>query len=336
MEKILSIIIPTYNMEALLPRCLDSLLINQNFEALDILVVNDGSTDRSSEIGHKYESHYPGVIRVLDKPNGNYGSCINAGLKVAVGKYVKVLDSDDFFATNQLEKLVASMLVYDADVVYSDFTVLYDTRTDLRKSLVSDISDKILSLDTFPIPAALVSMHAMAYRTELLRTIGYVQTEGISYTDQEWIFFPMFYAKTMVYLPYNVYQYVMGRVGQTMDPEMLLRSYSHTLKGVLRMMEYYRQFDKSKLSSYVRSYLSDRIEGRCAYLYRMFIVTMTEDNYDDVSCCRLDEALYRCDIEIYKKLGKMKLHRFFPVRFVARWRKGRKRITNSYLKKLSI
>lgn len=322
-------------MEALLPRCLDSLLISQNFEALDILVVNDGSKDRSSEIAHKYELNYPDVIRVLDKPNGNYGSCINAGLKLVLGKYVKVLDSDDYFDTKQFEKLVVALCIYDADVIYSDFSILYDTQTDLKKSSNIELSDKILKLDTFSIPANLASMHAMAYRTELLKNIGYTQTEGISYTDQEWIFFPIFYVKTMIYLPYNVYQYVVGRVGQTMMPEIILQRYPHTLKSTLRMMEYYRQFDKSKLSPNVRSYLLHRIEVRCAHLYRLFIVTMTEENYDDVSCSCLDEALYRCDIGIYKKLGKMKLHRFFPVRFVARWRKNRKRITISFLKKLN-
>ena len=86
-------------MESLLPRCLDSLIINKNLEKLEVWVVNDGSKDRSSVIGHQYEERYPGVINVIDKPNGNYGSCINAALPKCTGKYVKILDSDDSFDT---------------------------------------------------------------------------------------------------------------------------------------------------------------------------------------------------------------------------------------------
>ena len=73
MEKQISIIIPTYNMEAYIGKCLDSLLIPE-FDAVEVLVVNDGSKDRSSEIAHSYADRYPGSIRVIDKPNGNSGS----------------------------------------------------------------------------------------------------------------------------------------------------------------------------------------------------------------------------------------------------------------------
>lgn len=78
MDKILSIIVPSYNMEAYLPKCLGSLVIADEalLQKLDVIVVNDGSKDRTSEIAHGFETKYPGVFRVIDKPNGHYGSCI--------------------------------------------------------------------------------------------------------------------------------------------------------------------------------------------------------------------------------------------------------------------
>ena len=97
MEKVLTIVIPAYNMEKFLPYCLDSLLIGQGTEDVEVLVVNDGSADRTSAIAHGYEERYPEVFRVIDKENGNYGSCVNRGLKEATGKYVKILDADDSF-----------------------------------------------------------------------------------------------------------------------------------------------------------------------------------------------------------------------------------------------
>ena len=101
MNKLLSIIIPTYNMEKYLHKCLDSLVVSdENMVRLEVLVINDGSKDTSSQIAHEYEDKYSKTIRVVDKDNGNYGSCINRGLKEATGKYVKVLDADDYLDTD--------------------------------------------------------------------------------------------------------------------------------------------------------------------------------------------------------------------------------------------
>ncbi|MDE5929626.1 MAG: glycosyltransferase family 2 protein, partial [Muribaculaceae bacterium] len=123
MEKQISIIIPTYNMEKYIGKCLDSLLTPE-FEQVEVLVVNDGSKDRSSEIAHGYADRYSGSIRVIDKPNGNYGSCINAALPLATGRYVKVLDADDTFDTEAFSELVRMLADIDDDVVVTPFTVV--------------------------------------------------------------------------------------------------------------------------------------------------------------------------------------------------------------------
>ena len=78
MTKLLSIIIPTYNMQKYLRHCLDSLLVSDEMmDQLEVLVINDGSKDNSSKIAHEYETKYPNTFRVVDKENGNYGSCVN-------------------------------------------------------------------------------------------------------------------------------------------------------------------------------------------------------------------------------------------------------------------
>lgn len=95
-NKVLTIVIPTYNMEKFISRCLDSLLI-LNINDVEILVINDGSRDNSSKIAHEYQEKYPLSIKVIDKENGNYGSCINVALSMATGKYFRILDADDYF-----------------------------------------------------------------------------------------------------------------------------------------------------------------------------------------------------------------------------------------------
>ena len=106
MDKILTLIIPTYNMELYLRYCLDSLLVDEGMDALEVLVVNDGSRDCSLEIAREYEHKYPQTFKVIDKENGNYGSCVNRGLKEATGKYVKVLDADDSFDTEHFGRFI--------------------------------------------------------------------------------------------------------------------------------------------------------------------------------------------------------------------------------------
>ena len=119
-NKILTIVIPTYNMQDYLRRCLDSLLVEQErLKKIEVLVVNDGSKDNSSAIAHEYETKYPEAFRVIDNENGNYGSCVNRGLKEAKGKYFRILDADDRFDTGALVQLVDVLATTDLDLVFS-------------------------------------------------------------------------------------------------------------------------------------------------------------------------------------------------------------------------
>ena len=123
--KVISIVIPAYNMEKYIARCLDSLLIS-NLDDVEILVVNDGSQDRTSEIAHTYQDRFPSSIKIIDKTNGNYGSCINVGLTLASGKYFRILDSDDYFYKEHFAAYVKALKNIDADVVLTHCTYVYE------------------------------------------------------------------------------------------------------------------------------------------------------------------------------------------------------------------
>ena len=125
MNKVLSIIVPSYNMEDYLAKGLGSVLGIPDPSVLDVIVVNDGSKDRTLEIARGFESRYPDVVTVIDKENGNYGSCINAALKEARGKYVKVLDADDYVDSAAFEALVKILETTDADVIVNDYQKVY-------------------------------------------------------------------------------------------------------------------------------------------------------------------------------------------------------------------
>lgn len=312
--KQLSIIIPTYNMEKYLYRCLNSLLIKEHFNLLEVWVVNDGSKDRSSSIAHEYAEKYPEVFHVIDKPNGNYGSCINAALKIASGKYVKVLDADDWFDTKDFLIYLKRLQAVDTDVILTNFTNVYSSGH--KKNWNYPLEDsKIYSSTILSTPSfKYMAMHAITYRMELLRGCNYIQTERISYTDQEWIFYPMRYVTSLYFMDLHVYQYLIGRQGQTMDTKIMLKNISHFVVIAKRMVLSYQKWLSDNLDEAKKIYLQTILMNNLIGIYKKFLM------YGDRgSLNTLDEFdLFIKDNvpNIYKYLDKVVLHKNLPYHFI--------------------
>ena len=237
MNKLLTVIIPTYNMEAYLGRCLSSLMTDEaHLEQLEVLVINDGSTDHSSAIAHRHAGGCPGTFRVIDKENGNYGSCINRGLSEATGLYVKILDAEDYFDTAHIGAFMDLLETGGADLILSaKKDLIGDKEMTQRFGLPTghpfspdDIPDNV---------TATLFMHAMTYRKELLTAMGYRQTEHISYTDLEWAYYPMKNVRTVRYFDETVYCYNTSRTGQTISPASHCRNMWMETGIIRRMME---------------------------------------------------------------------------------------------------
>ena len=216
MEKILSIVIPTYNMEKYLRHCLDSLLIDEGLDDVEVLVINDGSKDSSLAIAQEYESKYPLTFRVIDKENGNYGSCINRGLKEATGKYIKVLDADDSFNTEAFHEYISVLKNIDVDLFLTDFLFVDKSGKEIKSRKYDYIpANKILDFEKLcsgGLDMIRIMMHAVTYKRENLIKMNYKQTEGISYTDNEWIFTPMLKVRTVYHLNKLLYLYDKDRL----------------------------------------------------------------------------------------------------------------------------
>lgn len=243
MYKILSIVIPTYNVQEYLHKCLSSLVIDDEvlMNMLEVIVVNDGSTDTSSEIAHKFESLYPLVYRVIDKDNGNYGSCVNLGLKEAKGKYIKVLDADDWFETEQFVIFLNHLSKLDVDLVINDMDKVNPQNGQEEIFVYSLTPYKITDMSALSHDYHRMWMHAVTYKTDMLRQIGYRQTEGISYTDQEWIFLPFAAAQKVYYVPGVLYHYLVGREGQTVSFKSQEKNFWMLIKGLCVMAEEWHQ-----------------------------------------------------------------------------------------------
>lgn len=272
MSKVLSLVIPTYNMDRYLEKCLSSLIIsNELMDKLEVLVINDGSKDRSSEIGHSYETKYPDTFRVIDKENGNYGSCINRGLKEATGKYIKILDADDYYDTKNFESFIKLLNDIDVDGVVSDMKTvdmagqqINVTQFDFCKNCTSTFEE------IMEYPFKKIPMHCITYKTENVRRIGYQQTEGISHTDMEWICKPMTTCNTIYYFPQIVYYYLEGRAGQTMDIDVYKKNFGHDLKVQASMINTLKEF--SGIESAQTNYLTQLLASHSEFIYFHFFV----------------------------------------------------------------
>lgn len=236
-KKILSIIIPSCNMEKYLPACLEKLV---GVQGLDVIIVNDGSKDRTSEIAHTFADREPGTFRVIDKPNGHYGSCINAGLAVATGVFTKVLDADDSFDSVALAELLERLPGCDArgvDAVLTDYVIVRENWLPDYRVGCKLPQDVDFGIETLAAAARGASMHSVAYRTCVPREMGYRQTEGMPYTDNEWAVLPMRCVRKAVYYPLPLYRYLVGRPGQSVALEQRVKNVRNLEKILERMTE---------------------------------------------------------------------------------------------------
>lgn len=321
--KVLSIIIPMYNMENYIGKCLQSLLDipTECLESIDIIVVNDGSKDQSLRIATSYQKKYPEVIRVIDKENGNYGSCINAGLAKALGTYVKVLDSDDYFSSVGLsailEKIssipVMDMIITDFDIINANDEITNHVSFHLKKEkclLFNDIWKKISD----------IQMHAIIYRTELFKEINYHQTEGISYTDQEWCYYPMVKIQTVYYVNNVLYKYLLGREGQTMSENVLKKKISDLEIVANKMLKHFSLLDKNKLSRERYLLLRKRILVRYKDIYRLYLIGFKKEEFDAKAFDELD-SFVKQNKDIYSLLGLTSVYKkVIPIPYVLLYR----------------
>lgn len=319
MDKKLTVIIPTYNMEKYLHKCLESLIIEDAdlLSTLEVLVVNDGSKDSSSAIAHEFQDLYPNVYRVIDKENGNYGSCINRGLKEAKGKYIKVLDADDTFDTKNFSDFLNCIISTDVDCVISDM-IQVDGMGNCKKIWRFNLPEaRILTLEELGDEAYHLYMHCVCYKTEKLRALNYHQTEGISYTDQEWICLPMAVSRSVVYFPKVIYRYLVGRDGQTIDVAVWERNFWMEIEGTKVMMKY-RDAIHGMLEPN-QNFIDLRIKNRMRTIYATYLMKFSSFSNEDL-VRDIDRRLLSYDSKMYNELSAFLPMKRIPIPIIQLWR----------------
>lgn len=319
-DKILSIIVPSYNMEALLPRCLASLEIGDNeiLQKLDVIVVNDGSKDHTSEIAHEFASRHPDVFRVVDKCNGNYGSCVNAALPLARGLFVRILDADDTYDSDGLCHLIKCLDASEQHDEHIDMFltpyVTFNGSGDIIGKVDFEwlLQDKTFAAEDLSMISRAVAMHAVTYRLSNLMTICYRQTEGISYTDTEWCFMPVVGIGRWKYIPVSVYRYYVGREGQTVSRSSTIKNFWMYKALFKRMMLWYKA---RAFNSVYCPYLRNRLELLSAIIYQIIIAWLPLRKA--VVEFDIFDELMRNDDELYEAMSTLSISRFAKWHYVS-------------------
>ena len=304
-------------MEEYLHQCLNSLIIDDSylFEKTEILIVNDGSNDGSLAIARDYENRYPKVFRVIDKSNGNYGSCVNRGLYEATGKYVKVLDADDAFYHESYVEYISHLIESDADMVLTDYNRVdpdYKVIAEFRYNLPNY---QLLTLDKVDANRGL-EMHGVTFRTSILKEHDYRQTEKISYTDAEWSTIPLMYVESVQYFPICLYRYLIGREGQTVNPEVRVKSLWMMRIVFDRLEKFYRSNIQQLGPSQPLIY--QRLVNMAVYIYRISLQSREKGSLGIIK--DFDNHLKQESNDLYSELDRVKLDKFLPVRFISDWR----------------
>ena len=210
----ISIIVPVYNVEKYLERCIISIL-NQRFYDFELILVNDGSTDRSLDICNEYEK-IDNRIKVINKENGGLSSARNAGIEVAKGEYIAFVDSDDYINRNMYQVLYDNIIKADADISISNFEYV-DENDDVN------LNNKLENIEfmTFNNIEAMHQLYSgnnvqfivawnKLYKRELFRELRY--TEGRIHEDEFIIHKLLYNTNKVVYTPLRLYYYVQ-RIG---------------------------------------------------------------------------------------------------------------------------
>lgn len=284
-SKVLTIIIPMYNTELYLPRCLDSLLYdNETNKDLEVIIVNDGSTDGSLEVAKRYEKQFSGTVSVIDKENGGHGSTINSGLAAATGKYLKVIDSDDWVNIWDFPKFVKKLSEIDDDVVVTNFqqNILYaPCITDVNfyhdndGSRSMDDIEEIMSTDDEHYS---LSMHSLTVKTAALQSVW---DEGLLehtfYVDMQFVTKVLECAKTFRTLDYMIYMYFIGRPEQSITDFFKRRdNHERVLRWLLEEMNGEKIRTNESAAKALRKLIDTMLETHYEAYYRTLKATRDE------------------------------------------------------------
>lgn len=265
MEKLLTVVVPTYNTEIFLKDCLDSMLQSRLAERTEILVVDDGSKDGSGRMADEYAEKYPNVVQVVHKENGGHGSAINVGIALASGKYFRVVDSDDTLEPKAYEAYLMRLEKIDCDLIATPFICIRHVNgisVKVQKRQIEG-AENLPKETILPFREAAevlhVRMHEWTIRTRILKEQNIRISEHSFYVDMQYILFPVPWIETFCILPYAIYQYRLGEETQSVSVRNMQKNKEQHRTVLRSLIHFYKEREHCGDRKEILSYLATGI-----------------------------------------------------------------------------
>ncbi len=283
--KLLTITVPCHNAQDEIKTCLDSLLPGN--EDVEILIVDDGSTDATGSIADEYAEKYPDTVRVIHQENGGHGEAINSGILAATGLYFKVVDSDDWVEQEAyleilktLRSLCNAGCMLDmllTNFVYEKEGAKHKKVMRYTRQLPTDCLFDWSETRKFGTGKYLL-MHAVLYRTQILRDCHLVLPKHSFYVDNLFVYVPLPYVEIMYYMDVDFYHYRIGRENQSSTEQSMIRHIDQQIRINKIMIDTYDL--KKVLNLPLRRYMLSYLEFVTMLSTALLIRSGTKENHE--------------------------------------------------------
>ena len=319
--KTLTFLIPCYNVAGCVRHCIESMLVDDILDDIEILLINDGSQDNTLDILREYEQKHPTVVRVIDKQNGGWGTAINLGIREAQGKYIKEVDADDWVSSDNLQEYISFLKANKIDYIATDYTEYLKAEDKyIQHSYHKEIYNNPMSLNDFweKHPSAWdFPIHAITYRTQVLRDND-IKVGDRYYGDIEYNLYPLPHVHTICALPLNVTVYFRGSDEQSTSTV----GYAKHYKDYVAMSQRITHFFLSAMSTLhpnLHCFMEDTVQGTLARAYYIMMspVYAGKATNSVTELKRFDHWLKETSKTLYRHCGR---HRKHGVAFIRLWR----------------
>ncbi|MFN2747187.1 glycosyltransferase family 2 protein [Bacillus sp. z60-18] len=242
--KLLSVVIPCYNSQEYMRYCIESLL--PGGDDVELLIVNDGSSDQTADIANEYAKKYPTIIKAIHQENGGHGEAVNTGIRNASGYYLKVVDSDDWVDTRAYLKILEKIHDFitrekSVDMMISNF--VYEKEGTKYKKVMK--YENVLPEGTIFTwndigqfrKGQYLLMHSVIYRTQLLKECGLELPKHTFYVDNLFVYRPLEHVQKIYYINVDFYRYLIGREDQSVNERVMIRRVDQQIKVNKLMIE---------------------------------------------------------------------------------------------------
>lgn len=291
---------------------LDSIANSKYIKDIEVLIIDDGSTDGTQKECEPYYKEYPDTFIYIKKQNGGHGSTINKGISIATGKYFRVLDGDDYFDTNALDLFIEKIKVIDTDMVISDFRLVDDQKNRRIDPAVvhngKSVFDRLNDGNEYSLctqfDTRIIGLSSLTIKTKLLQNNHVSITENCYYVDIEYVVWCIFLSSSFYYFKKPLYMYrKQNDGGNSVSKTNMIKNIKMQERVSLSLLNLYKKFDsQGSMCDEKKKIIFDRIALVIGATMRTYLLMKKSRN----RIVKFDNQIKSVSPELFHRLDNNK------------------------------